>query len=215
MLCEPAADQRLAVQPALQRQLDKLLEFLERRFDEFAALRKPSLKAVFDAHAAKSDKDIQFGKNFMSRCFSNLSQQQKDALAEWEAMLCEPAADQRLAAQLALKRHVERYVEILRSRRSCFVQYGVSTPEQLFCASRRALDGDFRFGYRFLRWVWPLLASDAQAQVSEAFQAAVHGSDTCLLMYSSCFGCSWGWLSFVVLWLSGRAGQPVKIETAQ
>ena len=35
-----------------------------------------------------------------------------------------------------------------------------------------------------------------------------------LLMYSSCFGCSWGWLSFVVLWLSGRAGQPVKIETA-
>ena len=72
-------------------------------------------------------------------------------------------------------------LEILRRRRSCFVQYGVSTPEQLFCASRRELDGDFRFGYRFLRWVRPPLSSDAQAQVSEACQAAAHGSDTCVV----------------------------------
>ena len=181
MVCEPADDQFLAVQPALQRQLDKFLDLLERRFDEFAALRKPSLKAVFDAHAAKSDKEMKLGKNFMSRCFPQLSQQQQDVLAEWETMLCEPAADQRLAVQPALKRHVERYLEILRSRRSCFVQRGVSTPEQLFCASRRELDSDFRFGHRFLRWVRPLLSSDAQAQVSEAFQADVHGSDTCVV----------------------------------
>ena len=86
MLCEPAADQRLAVQPALQRQLDKLLELLERRFDEFAALRKPSFKAIFEAHAAQIDKEIKFGQNFMGRCFRKLSQQQKDVLAEWEAM---------------------------------------------------------------------------------------------------------------------------------
>ena len=178
MLCEPAADQRLAVQPALQRQLDKFLDLLERRFDEFAALRKPSLKAVFDARAAKSDKEMKFGKNFMSRCFPQLSQQQKDVPSEWETMLCQPAADQRFAVQPALKRRVERYLEFLRSCRSCFVQRGVSTPEQLFCASRRELDSDFRFGHRFLR---PLLSSDAQAQVSEAFQAAVHGSDTCVV----------------------------------
>ena len=89
MLCEPAADQRLAVQPALQRQLDKLLELLERRFDEFAALRWPSLKAIFEVNASNSDKELKFGRNFMSRCYPQLSQQQKDVLAEWEAMLCE------------------------------------------------------------------------------------------------------------------------------
>ena len=45
--------ERLAVQPALQQQLDKLLELLERRFDEFA-LRKAQVSEAFQA----ADADI-------------------------------------------------------------------------------------------------------------------------------------------------------------
>ena len=97
VLCAPAGAERLAAQPALQQQLDRFLALLERRFEEFAARRKPSLKAIFDVHAAGSDAEIKFGKNFMSRCFPKLSQQQQDVLLEWEAMLCEPADAERLS----------------------------------------------------------------------------------------------------------------------
>ena len=33
-------------------------------------------------------------------------------------------------------------------------------------------------------------------------QKGKEATEQFLLMYSSCFGCSWGWLSFVGLWLS-------------
>ena len=72
-----AEAERLAAQPALQRQLDRFVALLERRFEEFAALRKVSLKAIFSASAANSDSELQFGLNFMRRCFPKLSQQQK------------------------------------------------------------------------------------------------------------------------------------------
>ena len=55
-----------------------------------------------------------FGKNFMSRCFPKLSQQQTDVLLEWEATLCEPADAERLAAQPALQREWSKCREILR-----------------------------------------------------------------------------------------------------
>ena len=116
VLCAPAGAERLAAQPALQQQLDRFLALLERRFEEFAALRKPSLKAILDVHAAGSDAEIKFGKHFMSRCFPKLSQEQKDVLLEWEAMLCEPADAERLAAQPALQRQLDRLVAVLERR---------------------------------------------------------------------------------------------------
>ena len=57
VLCAPARAQRLAAQPALQQQLDRSLALLERRFEEFAAWRKPCLKAIFDVAASNSDAD--------------------------------------------------------------------------------------------------------------------------------------------------------------
>ena len=116
MLCEPADAERLAAQPVLQRQLDRLVAVLERRFEEFAALRKPCLTAIFDVHAAGGDTQMTFGKNFMNRCFPKLSQQQKDVLLEWEAMLCEPADAEPLAAQPVLQRQLDRLVAVLERR---------------------------------------------------------------------------------------------------
>ena len=48
----------------------------------FISLRKVSLKALFEVHAAKTDKELRFGKDFMLRCYPQLSQEQKDELAE-------------------------------------------------------------------------------------------------------------------------------------
>ena len=72
--------------------------------------------ASFDVHAAGSDKEMTFGKNFMNRCFPKLLQQQKDVLLEWEAMLCEPADAERLAAQPAIQRQLDRLVAVLERR---------------------------------------------------------------------------------------------------
>ena len=54
MLREPADAQRLAFQPEIERQMGNFLLLLEQRGDFLASL--------FEAHAAKSDKDLKFGK---------------------------------------------------------------------------------------------------------------------------------------------------------
>ena len=82
-LCEPGEGERQAFRPALQRQLEKFIALLEDRAEYFQSLQKPSLKAFFEVHAAKTDKELRFGKNFMLRCYPQLSQEQKDELAEW------------------------------------------------------------------------------------------------------------------------------------
>ena len=97
------------------------MALIERRFEEFAALRKVSLKAIFSVSAANSDSELQFGLNFMRRCFPKLSQQQKDVLLEWEGMLCEPADAERLAAQPALQRQLDRLVALLGAYLSCYL----------------------------------------------------------------------------------------------
>ena len=64
-------------QPELQDQYERFLALLEKRADCFISLRKVSLKALFEVHAAKTDKELRFGKNFMLRCYPQLSQEQK------------------------------------------------------------------------------------------------------------------------------------------
>ena len=56
-----------------------------------------SLKALFEVHAAKTDKELKIGQNFMLRCYPQLSQEQMDELAKWEAMLCDAGKGERLA----------------------------------------------------------------------------------------------------------------------
>ena len=68
MLCEPADAERLAAQPALQRQLDRLVAVLERRFKEYAALRKPSVKAIFDVQAADRRVNAGVGGHALRAC---------------------------------------------------------------------------------------------------------------------------------------------------
>lgn len=63
--------QHLASLLALQRQFDKFL--LVKHTDELANLQKPSLKAPFHAHAAKEDKELRIGKDFMTLGYPKLS----------------------------------------------------------------------------------------------------------------------------------------------
>ena len=158
MLCEPGEGERLAFRPALQRQLEKFIALLEDRAEYFQSLQKPSLKSLFEAHAVKNDQGLKFGQNFMRRCYPKLSQGQKDELAEWEAMLCEPGEGERLAFRPALQRQVDRFVALLASRRAEFLQEKESSLGALFRAARRGRDKDWRFGHEFVSRVLPKLS---------------------------------------------------------
>ena len=194
MLCEPADDQ--AVQPALQRQLNKLLELLERRFDVFAALRKPSFKAIFEAHAAKIDKEIKFGQNFTSRCFPQLSQQQQGVLAEWEAMLCEPAADQRLAVQPALQRQLDKLLELLERRFDEFAALRKPSFKAIFEAHAAKIDNEIKFGKNFMSRYFSQLSKQQQDVLAEweimLCEPAADHSRRFSGSWTSCLSCSNG-----------------------
>ena len=168
MLCEPGEGERLAFRPALQRQLEKFIALLEDRAEYFQSLQKPSLKSLFEAHAVKNEKELKFGQNFMLRCYPKLSQGQKDELAEWEAMLCEPGEGERLAFRPALQRQVDRFVALLASRRAEFLQEKESSLGALFRAARRGRDKDWRFGHEFVSRVLPKLSAEMAAQVQQA-----------------------------------------------
>ena len=47
----------------------------------------------------------------------------------------------------------------------------------LFRASRRDVDSDFRFGYRFTHWVLPRLPPELQAEAREAFKPVLSASN--------------------------------------
>ena len=168
MLCEPGEGERLAFRPALQRQLEKFIALLEDRAEYFQSLQKPSLKSLFEVHAVKNDQGLKFGQNFMRRCYPKLSQGQKDELAEWEAMLCEPGEGERLAFRPALQRQVDRFVALLASRRAEFLQEKESSLGALFRAARRGRDKDWRFGHEFVSRVLPKLSAEMAAQVQQA-----------------------------------------------
>ena len=152
MLCEPGEGERLAFRPALQRQLEKFIALLLDRAEYFQSLQKPSRKSLFEAHAVKNEQGLKFGQNFMRRCYPKLSQGQKDELAEWEAMLCEPGESERLALRPALQRQVDRFVALLASRRAEFLQEKESSLGALSrCPSRPRQGLEVRPRVRVLR----------------------------------------------------------------
>ena len=114
-----AWEARLCVSPEHAADAAQFAEFtalLERRADFFQSLRKPSLEACFEVHAVKKDRDLKFGQNFMRRSIPKLSQEQKDELAEWEAMLCDAGEGERLAFRPALQRQLEKFIALLENR---------------------------------------------------------------------------------------------------
>ena len=107
-----AWEARLCASPERAANAAQFAEFtalLKRHTDFLQSLRKPSLEACFEVHAVKMDQDLQFGKKFLRRSIPKLSQEQKDELAEWEAMLCDAGKGERLAFRPALQRELFLY----------------------------------------------------------------------------------------------------------
>ena len=150
VLRAPAGAERLAAQPALVQHFFRFLALLERRFEEFAALRKPSLKAIFDVSAASTDAEMTFGKNFINQSFPKLSQEQKDVLLEREATLCEPADAEHWAAQPALQRQLDRFVALLDRRFEDLAALRKVSLKAIFNVNAANSDTELKFGLNFM-----------------------------------------------------------------
>ena len=167
MLCEPGEGERLAFRPALQRQLEKFIAVLENRAEYLQSLQKPSLKALFEAHAVKNDQELKFGQNFMLRCYPQLSQEQMDELAEWEAMLCDAGKGERLAFWPALQRQLAKFIAVLENRAEYLQSLQKPSLKALFEAHAVKNDKEPKFGQNFMLRSYPQLSQEQMDELAE------------------------------------------------
>ena len=167
MLCEPGEGERLAFRPALQRQLEKFTAVLENRAEYLQSLQKPSLKALFEAHAVKNDQELKFGQNFMLRCYPQLSQEQMDELAEWEAMLCDAGEGERLAFRPALQRQLAKFIAVLENRAEYLQSLQKPSLKALFEAHAVKNDKELKFGQNFMLRCYPQLSQEQMDELAE------------------------------------------------
>ena len=154
-------------QPELQDQYERFLALLEKRADFFISLRKVSLKALFEVHAAKTDKELRFGKNFMLRCYPQLSQEQMDELAEWEAMLCDAGEGERLAFRPALQRQLAKFIAVLENRAEYLQSLQKPSLKALFEAHAVKNDKELKFGQNFMLRCYPQLSQEQMDELAE------------------------------------------------
>ena len=157
MLCDAGEGERLAFRPALQRQLEKFIALLENRAEYLQSLQKPSLKALFETHTVKNNKELKFGQNFMCRCYPKLSQEQKDELAEWEAMLCDAGEGERLAFRPALQRQLEKFIALLENRAEYLQSLQKPSLKSLFEVHATKTDKELKFCQHFMDRCYPQL----------------------------------------------------------
>ena len=167
MLCDAGEGERLAFRPALQRQLEKFIALLENRAEYLQSLQKPSLKALFEAHTVKNDKELKFGQNFMCRCYPKLSQEQKDELAEWEAMLCDAGEGERLAFRPALQRQLEKFIALLENRAEYLQSLQKPSLKALCEAHTVKNDKELKFGQNFMCRCYPKLSQEQKDELAE------------------------------------------------
>ena len=112
-ICETDSDVAVASDDGFAR-FEKLLT---ERFDELVALQKGCFQKLFAVHQVKTDQDLRFCYDFISRKYDKLSIEQKHLVDEWEAMICNPesAADS-LRFLATIQRMFDKFLRILNER---------------------------------------------------------------------------------------------------
>ena len=179
--CKPDTEPgRLKQEAAKQRQFDKFICFLKSREQELAAVRPPSLLSFCRQHSRKSDKDMRFGYDFLTRVGSKLmSEDQEAEIERFEIEYCKPDTEPgRLKQEAVKQRQFDKFICFLKSREQELA--AVRPPSLLsFCRQHsRKSDKDMRFGYDFLTRVGSKLMSEDQEAEIERFEIEYCKPDT-------------------------------------
>ena len=172
MICNPgSAADSLRFLATTQRKFDKFLRILNERFDELVAFQKGSFQKLFAVHQMKTDQDLRFCYDLISRKYDKLSIEQKHLVDEWEAMICNPenAADSfRFLA--ARQRQVIKFLLMLQ-RRSADLRTLCAESFQKSFPTGNTQDADFRFGYDFRCRVYPTLKAEDLERVTRGLES--------------------------------------------
>ena len=157
----------VALLPADDKEFYRLLEILERRKKDLQNLGKTSLEACFMTNQSNQDKDLKFGRNYLSRKALSLSDEQRQILTPFEVEICKTVNFD----------DFDRFVSILQDRAEELEGLGFSDFTALL--SRRTLkeDPEFKFCATFWRRNASRLNSAERLQVEE-LQAAILRSTT-------------------------------------
>ena len=78
----------VALRPAVDKDFDRFLEILEKRKTDLQNLGKASLQECVTSNQSNLDKDFKFCKKFFTRKAASLTEEQKQALTEFEVEIC-------------------------------------------------------------------------------------------------------------------------------
>ena len=184
MLCEPGESERLALRPALQRQVDRFVALLASRRAEFLQEKESSLGALFRAARRGRDKDWRFGREFVSCVLPKLSAEMAAQVQQAAASCLCPTERAARKAPHEPKLHVEERA----------LSDDLPCPRLPKCL--RQLYGD---------------SLDAETRVRTFFHRA-HEADTFLQEqeFTACEYCKEGWFGTT----RPRDALPGQVETA-
>ena len=151
-----------------QQAFDKFMGFLRSRTEELSAVQAPSLLSFCSQHKMKSDKDMRFGYDFLTRKGSTLSEDQEAEIERFEIEYCKPDTEPgRLKQEAAKQRQFDKFISFLESRAQ---ELAAARPSSLrsFCSQHKMKgDKDMRFGYDFLTRVGSKLTKQQEAKIRE------------------------------------------------
>ena len=127
------------------------MAFLNSRSEELKAAEVPNLMSFCSRHEAKTDKELKFGQNFLSRKWSTLSEEQQAEIERFEIECCNPDTEPgRLKQEAAIERQFDKFISFLKSREQELAAVG--PPSLLsFCSRHESkTDKDLKSGQNFL-----------------------------------------------------------------
>ena len=157
----------VALRPAVEKDFCRLLEILENRKTELQNLGKASLQECFMSNMSNEDKDLKFGRNFFTRKAASLTEEQKQALTEFEVEICKTVNFD----------NFNRFVSILQDRAQELAILCYADFTALLSCRKLNRDQDFKFCATFWRRNASRLNSAEKLQVEE-LQAGILRSTT-------------------------------------
>eukprot|EP00435_Cladocopium_sp_Y103_P047486 s1595_g14.t1 len=169
--CESLKACGVAVRSTVTEAFESLAAIVEEHFDELVAAQKSSLDAVLQSRAIR-EKPVwgAVGKNVWHRYFDSFDEKQLQQWKDWERMICVSDDSGATSQQQEL---VDKFLNMVCRRKEDLVRIGASSVQELFNVHARKVDVDLRFGFDFIRRVYPRISDDLRKNLTDALRSVL------------------------------------------
>ena len=141
----------------------RLLAIFASREEELKQMRKPSLEACFNSNLSNTDKDLNFGRNFIQRKKTSMTDEQQKVVDEWEKKICGDGA----GLCPAIDADFARLLTILENRQDDLREMQKTSLEACFNSNLSNADKDLNFGRNFFKRKKNSMTDDQKKVVDE------------------------------------------------